>query len=138
MRTHCFIRGINMIKIRYGVFETNSSSVHTLSIAQNEEIDKLRNGELLVNLSWRRDNYLISYEEALQELIKDLKEYGDNNELIIANNGNREEIYHLMYEYDIAEPFDRYLEDEYLEPYEEEFTTLKGDKILVFGRYGHD
>ena len=127
-----------MIKIRYGVFETNSSSVHTLSIAQNEEIDKLKNGELLVNLSWRRSNYLISYEEALQELIKDIKECGNDNDLIIVNNGDKKEIYHLMYEYDIAEPFDRYLEAEYLEPYEEEFTTKNGDRVLIFGRFGHD
>ena len=127
-----------MFKIRYGVFETNSSSIHTLSIAQNEEIDKLKSGELLVNLSWRRNSYLISYEEALQELIKELKEYGEDKDLIIANSGNKEEIYHLMYEYDIAEQFDRYLEYEYLEPYEEEFTTKNGDRVLVFGRYGHD
>lgn len=127
-----------MIKIRYGVFETNSSSIHTLSIAQNEEIDKLKNDELLINLSWRRGSYLISYEEALQELIKDLKELGRNEDLIIANSGNREEIYNLMYEYDIAERFDRYLEAEYLESYEEEFTTKNGDRVLIFGRYGHD
>ena len=127
-----------MFKIRYGVFETNSSSIHTLSIAQNEEIDKLKSGELLVNLSWRKGNYLISYEEALQELIEELKEYGNDNDLIIVDNGDKEEIYHLMYEYDIAESFDRYLEAEYLEPYEEEFTTKNGDRVLVFGRYGHD
>lgn len=127
-----------MIKIRYGVFETNSSSIHTLSIAQNEEIDKLKSGELLVNLRWRRNSYLISYEEALQELIKELKEYGNDNDLIIVNNGDKEEIYHLMYEYDIAEPFNKYLQAEYLEPYEEEFTTKNGDRVLVFGRYGHD
>lgn len=127
-----------MFKIRYGVFETNSSSIHTLSIAQNEEIDKLKSGELLVNLSWRRNNYLISYEEALQELIKELKEYGNDNDLIIVNNGDKEEIYHLMYEYDIAEPFNKYLQAEYLEPYEEEFTTKNGDRVLIFGRYGHD
>ena len=127
-----------MIKIRYGVFETNSSSIHTLSIAQNEEIDKLKSGELLVNLDWRRSNYLVSYEEALQELIKDIKECGHDEDLILINSGDREGIYHLMYEYDIAEPFDRYLEAEYLEPYEEEFTTKNGDRVLVFGRYGHD
>lgn len=124
-----------MFKIRYGVFETNSSSVHSLCIAQNDEIEKLKSGELLVNLSWRKGNYLISYEEALQELIKELKEYG-HNDLVIVNNGNKEEIYHLMYEYNIAEQFDRYLEAEYLESYEEEFITKNGDRVLIFGRYG--
>ena len=127
-----------MIKIRYGVFETNSSSIHTLSIAQNDEIDKLKREELLVNLGWNRKDYLITYENALHELIDTLQEYGHNDEIEIINSGDKEEIYRLMYEYDIAERFDRYLEEEYLEPYEEEFITKSGDIVLVFGRYGHD
>lgn len=126
-----------MIKIRHGVFETNSSSIHTLSIAQNDEIDKLKNDELLVSLRWCRNKYLISYEDALQELIEELKYYG-HDDIAIVESGDKEEIYRLMYEYDIAERFDRYLEAEYLEPYEEEFTTENGDRVLVFGRYGRD
>ena len=127
-----------MIKIRYSVFETNSSSIHTLSIAQNDEIDKLKREELLVNLGWNRKGYLITYEDALHELIDTLQEYGHNDEVEIINSGDKEEIYRLMYEYDIAERFSRYLEEEYLEPYEEEFTTKNGDRILIFGRYGRD
>lgn len=127
-----------MIKIRYGMFETNSSSVHTLCVAQNDEIDKLKKDELLVNLMWHRKGYLITYEEALHELINVIYKYGDKDDVAIINNGDKEEIYRLMYEYDIAERFDRYLETEYLEPYEEEFTTKNGDRVLVFGRYGHD
>ena len=127
-----------MIKIRYGVFETNSSSVHTLSIAQNDEIDKLRNGELLVNLGYNRSKYVISYKDALEELMETIDEYGSIEDKNIISSGDQEEIYRLMYEYDIAERFECYLESEYLEPYTEEFTTPKGDRILVFGRYGHD
>lgn len=126
-----------MIKIRYGVFETNSSSTHSLCVAQNEEIEKLKNDELLINLSWNRNQYLISYEDALRELIKHINKYGNYNEdIAIIESGDKEEIYRLMYEYDIAERFDRYLEEEYLEPYEEEFTTKNGDRVLVFGRFG--
>ena len=127
-----------MIKIRYGVFETNSSSIHTLSIAQNDEIDKLKREELLVNLGWNRKGYLITYEDALYELIDVIHKYGHNDEIEIINSGDKEEIYRLMYEYDIAERFNRYLEEEYLEPYEEEFITKSGDRILIFGRYGRD
>lgn len=127
-----------MIKIRYGIFETNSSSIHTLSIAQNDEIDKLKREELLVNLGWYKKGHLIAYEDALHELIDVIHKYGDEDEIEIINNEDKEEIYRLMYEYDIAERFNRYLEPEYLEPYEEEFTTKSGDRILIFGRYGHD
>lgn len=127
-----------MIKIRYGVFETNSSSVHTLSIAQNDEIDKLKNGELLVYLGWKRDKYLITYEDAIHELMEDFNKYNDQEEKAIIESGDKEEIYRLLYENDIAERFEYYLESEYLEPYEEEFTTPKGDRVLVFGRFGRD
>lgn len=127
-----------MIKIRYGVFETNSSSTHSLCVAQNEEIDKLKNNELLVNLMWNRKGYLISYEDAFRELIDAIHKYGHKDEATIIDSGDREEIYRLMYEYDIAERFDYYLESEYLEPYEDEFTTKNGDRVLVFGRYGHN
>lgn len=127
-----------MIKIRYGVFETNSSSVHSLSVAQNDEIEKLKNDELLVNLSWNHSEYLISYEDAMNELMKYLNKYGDEEDKAIIDSGDQEEIYRLLYEYDIAERFNRYLELGYLEPYEEEFTTKNGDRVLVFGRFGHD
>lgn len=127
-----------MIKIRYGVFETNSSSVHSLSVAQNDEIEKLKNDELLVNLSWNHSEYLISYEDAMNKLMKYLNKYEDEEDKAIIDSSDQEEIYRLLYEYDIAERFNRYLEPEYLEPYEEEFTTKNGDRVLVFGRFGHN
>lgn len=127
-----------MFKIRYGVFETNSSSTHSLCVAQNDEIEKLKNEELLINLGWCRKKYLISYKEAMEELMEHIHEYGDDKEdLEIVASGDKEEIYRLMYEYDIAERFKNYLQSEYLEPYAEEFTTKNGDRVLVFGRYGH-
>ena len=127
-----------MIKIRYGVFETNSSSVHTLSIAQNDEIDKLKSNELLVNKGYDRTDYLITYDEALSSLKEAVNEYGDTEDRQTLASGDEEEIYRLMYEYDIAERFSSYTDPEWLEPYEEEFITDSGDKILVFGRYGRD
>lgn len=38
------------INIRNNVFETNSSSVHTLCICTKEEYEKFKNGELLYDL----------------------------------------------------------------------------------------
>jgi hypothetical protein len=127
-----------MIKIRYGVFETNSSSVHTLSIAQNDEIDKLKSNKLLVNKGYDHTGYLITYDEALSSLKKALNKYGDDEYREALASGDEEKIYRLMYEYDVAEPFGSYMDPEWLEPYEKEFVTDSGDRVLVFGRYGHD
>lgn len=124
-----------MIKIRYGVFETNSSSVHSLCIAENEQIEKLKNEELLVKLY---GDSVISYEDALKELIEEVNRNNHEEDKKIIENGNKEEIYQLMREYDIAETLDSYLDSEWLEAYEESYTTEHGDKILIFGLFGRD
>lgn len=47
-------------KIRLGVFETNSSSTHSVVICSDEELEKWKNGEL-VYYSW--DEELVPLEE---------------------------------------------------------------------------
>lgn len=51
--------------IRYGVFETNSSSVHSLTIVSKEEFEKFKRGELIFE---RWNNKLV---EATKERIED-------------------------------------------------------------------
>jgi len=43
-----------MRTIRRGVFETNSSSVHSLTIVSKEEFEKWQNGELLYNRDYKK------------------------------------------------------------------------------------
>lgn len=49
------------IQIRRGVFETNSSSVHSLTICSKEEYDKWKKGELLF------DKYNETFVEATED-----------------------------------------------------------------------
>ena len=88
-------------QIRFGVFETNSSSVHNLSVVDKEEFEKFKNDELR-----------ILYNEHLID--KNHEEFND------------------------AETYEQYSEDEYLEYFKQEFTTKSGDVIVAFGKYGHD
>ena len=53
-----------MIKVRYGCFETNSSSVHSLIIANEEEYKQLVSGELFIDY-----NVFVSKDEAIKELL---------------------------------------------------------------------
>ena len=50
--------------IRVGLFETNSSSCHTLIFATKEEYTKFKNKELLYNFNI---NKFTTYEEAKQD-----------------------------------------------------------------------
>ena len=49
-----------MIQIRTGIFETNSSSVHTVVICSEEEFKKFNNDELCLNY---RTDELVPYSE---------------------------------------------------------------------------
>jgi len=53
-----------MRTIRRGVFETNSSSTHSISIVSKEEFDKWKNGELLYD---RYEKLFLTKDES-QEL----------------------------------------------------------------------
>ena len=119
-----------MIKIRIGTFETNSSSVHTLCIATDEEWQKLKNEELLIDLT---NTGFITLDEAIHDLVlctpyieEDIKKLP------------REVIYSLLYENYIAKTLSDYIENEDLEYYEEEYTTPKGEVLHVFGQFGRD
>lgn len=117
-----------MIKIRIGTFETNSSSTHTLCIATEEEWEKLRTGELLINLV---DDGYITLEQALESYRNyDKEKYEKIKDL------PREEILEELHADYVAADIEDYLHNEELESYEQEYTTPKGEKLHVFGLYG--
>lgn len=89
-----------MIQIRTGVFETNSSSTHSLTVCTEEDYKKFVNGELKIKYSGRicdKDEDGITYEE------------------------------YASYEQERGETI-----------IDEDFTSPSGDKIKVFGYFGHD
>lgn len=116
-----------MIKIRNGVFETNSSSTHSIIICSKEEYEALEANKLFIK-KW--DDELISYDEA----VKELRRYVPEN----VDNLSEDEIISLLDEYDIAETLDRFYDDEYLEGFSTEYKTLHGDEIVAFGKYGRE
>ena len=100
-----------MIQIRQGVFETNSSSTHALAICTQEEWDKLKSGEYLVN------------EWDITELISkdDPKSINDPDDF-----NSRYCTYDELYDHSTCEFFNRH------------FTTPSGDEMVAWGFYGYD
>ncbi len=75
-----------MIKIRKGVFETNSSSIHTLTVCSLDQYEAWRNGELI-------------YDEYEEQLIP-------FNEMLHDEDDYRYQTYDYYYEDDeAAEPY---------------------------------
>ena len=114
-----------MINIRFGTFETNSSSTHSLCICTEDEYEKWKNGEMVYD-----DDY-----QSLHPLTEE-----NSKKLIELNHFSRDELSWDDYEfttrnlaYDAAKEY-----HDYLEYYDHYFTTPSGDEMVAFGWYGHD
>ena len=114
-----------MIKIRQGVFETNSSSTHAMVICSKADYEKLERGEMYID-AWGEEPV------TKEEVIKRLSKYYDREELEAMNEDDFLEIVMDNGFYTL----DYWRED--LNDFKEEFTTEHGDEIVVFGRYGFD
>ena len=110
--------------IRRGLFETNSSSVHSITMCDDDTYTKWKNGELLV------DDYngvFITRKEANDRLKKD-----------IINTDNEFDVYDYFRENCIFDYDDFWEYHEEYEGFKEEYTTKSGEIVHAFGYYGHD
>ena len=98
-------------QIRRGVFETNSSSVHSLTMCMKSDFDKWVSGELVWN-AWSD-----RLEPITDEIRKSIKE--DEREYLTYEQFNDWE--YISYE-----------------TFENTFKTPNGEEVMSFGYYGND
>ena len=103
------------IKIRRGVFETNSSSVHSLVMCTDDDYSKWKRGEILYD-KWAAK--LVTLEEAKKE-----EDYEDE-----------EEFKSRFVDYDRFNSW-QYIE---YETFEQTFKTPGNEIVHGFGYYGYD
>lgn len=118
-----------MKAIRRGVFETNSSSTHSITLCSKEDYGKWVKGDVFLDRDWRSKKDFISKEEAIQKL-KDSKYYKDldyNDEDAVNEALREEELY----------TSENYFDDD-LESFESTYTTKSGETVVAFGKYGYD
>lgn len=99
-----------MIQARFGVFETNSSSTHSICICTEEDYQRFLNGELVLD-TW--NDVLVDKETALK----------DNG---FARGRYASSAYEIGDDWYNVGTFD------------EHFETPSGDKMVVFGAYGRN
>ena len=100
-------------QIRRGVFETNSSSVHSITMCNQSDYEKWENGELIYD---RWGDALVPITDENAEIIK-----------------NSEDDDYLTFD----EFWNDYDKLEY-EKFKQNFISQNGDTIVAFGYYGHD
>ena len=112
-------------QIRRGVFETNSSSVHSLTMCSGEEYEKWKNGEILC---WKYEHKFGTKEDIIGEL-KSKSYYSDTD-------WDNEDDVHDVFSDEGIQTFEEFFENEYYETFEDSYVTPNGEKVVAFGYYG--
>lgn len=132
-------------QIRHGVFESNSSSTHSLTLCTQEEFDAWKKGNLLFDyynekfvkcVTLSEDQKLDAkedYEIKMKKFWKSWNELSENEKdewyetFAIEND---------LYDED-CRTYDDYMDNDDLETFVETYTSPSGDKIVAFGRFGY-
>ena len=115
-----------MIQIRNNIFETNSSSVHSLTLCTEDDFDKWTTG-------------LLVFDRDTDELV-DINSYNEDHKLIRSIvDGIEDDEYYCKRYYTYSDFFDGCDDGnmDYMETYSQRKTFGK-EKIVAFGYYGHD
>ena len=112
-----------MKTIRKGVFETNSSSTHSICICTDEELEAWQNNEIF----WNYGNDFITKEELINHCRQ--LDIPDTDEEII------EDIIRNPREYDV-ETYESFGEDYEIDS--TDYLTPKGEHINIFCYYGYN
>ena len=130
-------------QIRRGVFETNSSSVHSLTMCMESDYNKWINGEVLLftGSGWcypednrPKSDSFYTKEEAIA--FEKSSKYAPSDDFDWNNEDDVMDLLHENEWYDSDFWID-YHEEEF-ETFKESMTTPDGSKVIAFGYYGHD
>lgn len=111
-----------MKAIRRGVFETNSSSTHSITMCSKEDFDAWKKGKMLLD---ECDGKFITKEEALANL----KENDEDLDM-----ADRDAVEEAMQDAGYR-TYDDYTASE-LEQFVETYKTKTGEIVIAFGQYG--
>ena len=103
-----------MLQIRNNIFETNSSSTHTLTMCTGGDLEKWKNGELVYSYY---DGELVPVTDEIKEMLES-GDY-DTKEFVTWEHFN-----------DWS-----YIE---LESFLQHYKTPGGEDVVAFGYYGYD
>lgn len=116
-------------QIRHGVFETNSSSTHSLTTCMVDDFEKWKRGEVYLNERYGAAAKFIGKDDVIDVL----KRYESEYDLAALSD---EEFDEIAWEYDVY-TYDNY-DAENLDWFQESYTTPNGDEVIAFGQYGYD
>jgi len=124
--------------IRRSVFETNSSSTHSITMCSKEDYEKWESGEFYLNegSGWasnseNKNKQFVTKEEAI-EIVTNSK-YPPDEDL---STFDEDELADYFREHEIYNN-ESYFDCD-LESFEDTYTTPRGETVVAFGKYGYD
>ena len=133
-------------QIRRGVFETNSSSTHSLTMCSEEEFEAWKRGEVLFQ-EYGEENFISATKLSEHDKKIAQEDYEENKDDFQKDwndlSEDAKQKYYTKYakENDIidedAKTYDQYMNDGNLETFVQRYTSKNGDKIVAFGEYGY-
>lgn len=129
--------------IRRGVFETNSSTSHSLIIMSKDQYDKWENDGLYffhANNWWNPFEKLPMGQRPVMDALYSKTEVKDYIERLgdEYNEEDDEFSFDKMAEENCFYSYASFMEDEYLESEINEYTTPSGEKLVICCKYGTD
>lgn len=123
-----------MVQVRKNVFETNSSSTHSLVMAVQSDFDKWENGELY---------YCEWFSSKLEEAGFEKKDFYTKEEvkkaceiLDIDFNSEDDDGWSERREHFVT--YDEFCDTDYLETNEYSYTTPSGEIVKAIAKFGYD
>jgi len=153
------------VQIRKNVFETNSSTMHTLIISKESDYDAFLHGDLWVIETYDNEDNVefLPEAEAIEKNIEILKKEGYDNEQYFDNYRKLKkfwEAFSSLYDedddkqyndwesfkdeysvdsrYDYYHDWDDFWEDMLYESFERVIETEHGDRLVAWGYYGNE
>lgn len=114
------------IQIRQGLFETNSSSTHSLIISTEDDYNKWVDGKVYLD----KDSGIFVTEEQIIEWAKQCRWVDTDGK---EDNAILEEVLNDEYRFYTCSNY-----GEYYENFEQHFTSPSGDEMVAFGYFGYD
>ena len=126
-----------MKQIRRNVFETNSSSTHSITMCSSNEYDDWKNGKVYLNEYWWNSSSEYKNKQFVtKEEIVDICAKSTHSTNIDINDSEFE---NTVYDYDFySYNLYWYKKTDYYETFEENCTTPGGEEVIAFGYYGYD
>lgn len=132
-------------QIRYGMFESNSSTTHVLYMVSRDAYEKYEQGGYLYDgygYGWKnkgtapKKGEIYSREEVIEMIKNNYKDYEPFNEDEMDEDEIKDEWDDIIWEAEFVS--EEAIENQDFETFYDSYRTPSGEEVVAFGYYGYN